>query len=72
MPYEEVEIPERESVDHTPTYKNHVCKQNFRNKRIKYPQGGGFFSEQLKNSKICGIDTFQYLVDSYCRLSYHI
>ena len=47
MPYEEVEIPARGSVDHPPTYKNHVCKRSSRKKKDKTPQGG-FFSEKLK------------------------
>ena len=47
MPYEEVEIPDRGSVDHTATYKNHVYKQNFRNKRIKMV----FFQNNSKTVK---------------------
>ena len=51
MPYEEIEVPERGSADHRRTYKNHVCKQNFRNKRIKYPKGGLFFQNNSKTVK---------------------
>ena len=38
MPFEKVEIPVRGSVGYPSTCKNHVCKQNSKNKRIKYPK----------------------------------